>query len=102
MTLNTPVKAIEPQTAEELGNNIFENMKAKILHVLSIYPRISPTMLQVGIGTGISPDVWHPVLEHLIVDGFVEKIQVRAGTPKGRDQVYTIIALKSPEAPATA
>ena len=51
-------------------------------------------MLQVGIGTGISPDIWHPILERLIMDGLVDKKQVRVMTPKGRDQVYTIISLR--------
>ena len=93
MALETSIAPAEALTIEEIGTSIADAMRIKILHVLSIYPKISATMLQVGIGTGISPDIWHPILERLIIDGLVDKKQVRVMTPKGRDQVYTIISL---------
>lgn len=89
------VSSLEPvEDSATFGENVQEMVKAKILHTLHIYPKLSMTMLQVGIGTGISPDIWHPVLEQLIVGGTVDKRQITAKTPKGRDQVYTIVELK--------
>lgn len=66
-------------------------IKDKILHALRIWPMISPSMLQVGIGTAIMPKLWHPILEQLISEGKVERYEVRAHTPAGRDQTYVIL-----------
>jgi hypothetical protein len=96
--LDNSIVQTNTATNEEIGADIFTSMKDKIIHVLTIYPKVSPTMLQVGIGTGISPDIWHPVIERLMIDGIVEKTQVSSPTPKGRSQVYTIISLKAKEA----
>lgn len=73
------------------------DIRERILFTLSIYPKVSPTMLQVALGTSTRPAVWHPVLNQLIEDGLVDRTQVRPPTPapSGRDQVYTIIQLKS-------
>lgn len=68
-------------------------VREKIVHVLSIYPCISPTMLQLGIGTGLPPDLWHPVLDAMLKENSVSKTQVRAIAPSGRDQVYTRLQL---------
>lgn len=65
----------------------------KILHCLSIYPQISPSMLVVGIGTAFPTAMWTPVLERLIMEGKVDKTQVQAETPSGRMNVYTILSL---------
>jgi hypothetical protein len=82
-------------SSAKYGADIEREISSKITHILSIYPRLSPTMLQVGIGTGISPSIWHPVLEGLIERGKVDKTQVMSQSPKGREQTYTIISLKA-------
>lgn len=69
-------------------------IREKILQTLSIYPRISPTMLQVGIGTSITPKMWHPILDSLIEEGLVKREARQApNNVSGRDQTYTIISL---------
>lgn len=71
-------------------------IREKILQTLSIYPRISPTMLQVGIGTSITPRMWHPILDKLIEEGLVKRDARQApNNISGRDQTYTIISLAS-------
>lgn len=66
----------------------------RIRHTLRIYPRISPSMLQVGIGTALTPSLWRPVYERMKEDGEIEEQTVQAQTPTGRIQVYTVISLK--------
>lgn len=61
----------------------------KILHTLSIYPILSATMLQVGIGTSISPTMWRPILEQLVRDGKITRTVYQDETPGGRSQTYT-------------
>lgn len=70
-----------------------EVIRKKIVHILGIYPKLSMSMLQVGIGTGLAPPLWHPVLDNLLLDGVVEKKQFTIQSPSGRNQVYTILSL---------
>jgi hypothetical protein len=86
----TIVLAEEPS----LGDNAEDHIRRRILHALSIYPKLSPSMLQVGIGTGLPPKLWHVVLETMVERGEVDRRQVKETNPTtGRDQVYTIISL---------
>lgn len=84
----------DEETLMEL-NTARRILREKILHTLKIYTRLSPSMLQVGIGTAISPKLWHPVLEQLINQGEVEREEIHAKSHVGRDQVYTVLHLKS-------
>lgn len=68
-------------------------VRAKIRHVLSIFPKLSPSMLQVGIGTGIPPRFWKPIFKQMIAEGIVEVKQASFLTPNGRDQTYKIVSL---------
>src|SRR5260370_32502321 len=76
-----------PHTNEGLGDTTAEMIRQRILHVLSIYPKLSPSMLQVGIGTGMPPTLWRPILEQLVKDGAVDRYQLSATHPVSkRDQ----------------
>lgn len=77
-------------TAEMTNDQFIEE---KILHILRIYPKLSSSMLQVAIGTGLSPQLWHPVFEKMVLNGTLEKRQIIETTPKGRNQTYTIISI---------
>lgn len=70
-----------------------ESIRERILHVLSVYPIISPTMLQVGLGTNIQAASWRPVLEELIAEGTVKQGTRVVKTPSGRHYTYTRIQL---------
>ncbi len=72
-----------------------QTMRAKILHCLSIWPYLNPSMLQVGIGTAVSPRIWHPVRDQLIREGLIVQEEIRTRSHVGRDQVYTILRLKT-------
>ena len=80
----------------EAAIDYIAEIRERILFTLAIYPKLSPTMLQVSLGTSTRPSIWHPVLNKLIEDGLVDRIQIRPPTPapSGRDQVFTVIQLK--------
>lgn len=79
-------------TDEELGSIAEDMIRQRILHTLWIYPKLSPSMLQIGIGTGFPPALWHPVLERMIDNGEVIRSQTQATNPVSkRDQTYTIL-----------
>lgn len=70
-----------------------QELRDKILHLLSIYPVVSPTMLQGGVGPYVKPAIWRPILRDLIEEGKVVETQQSMMTPKGRYNTYTKIML---------
>lgn len=79
----------------EVVSTADEHIRQRIAHTLSIYPQLSMSMLQVGIGTAFPGILWHPVLEAMIVSGEVIRETVQANNPvTGRDQTYTILRLR--------
>ena len=69
------------------------DIKAKILHLLGIYPVVSPTMLQGGLGPSLKPKLWRPALTELITEGHVIQEQESRETHLGRYNMYTLIRL---------
>ena len=72
-------------------------MQERILHCLSIYPILSPSMLQVGIGTNCSPQQWKPILRDLIEKGIVIETTKEKKTLTGRFFGYTKLYLAEHE-----
>lgn len=70
-----------------------EIVKEKILHILKVYPGISETMLQMGIGPAVKPDVWRPLLEVMIHDGEVQRRTLHLKAPSNRHNRYTKLEL---------
>lgn len=70
-----------------------EYIRGRIIHVLTIYPGISSSMLQVGIGTALGPKLWHPVMDRLKASGRVVETEIMAQAPNGRDLTYKHLTL---------
>jgi hypothetical protein len=70
-----------------------QEIKAKILKVLEIYPRISPSMLQIGIGPQYKAEAWRPVLEALVSEGLVAQDDIADFSVTGRYQLYKVLHL---------
>ncbi len=83
---------MEPKTdsLEEIVDGVIET---KILHLLKIYPIISPTMLQSGLGPSTKPAQWRPVLSRLIVSGAVIETHEDIQTPSDRYNTYSKLSL---------
>ncbi len=71
----------------------------KILHILGIYPIISPTMLQGGLGPQIKPAQWRPILTALIKSGKVMETQRPMQTHQERFNTYALLHLSETELP---
>ncbi len=65
----------------------------RILHLLHIYPIISPTMLQGGLGPYVKPKNWRPVLAKLVEEGKVVESQESLQTPSNRYNTYSKLSL---------
>lgn len=72
------------------GNNVIKN---KILYVLWLYPKISMSMLQVGIGTALAPALWKPILNKLLEDEVVIQDTQSFNTPTGRQQSHSFLSI---------
>ncbi len=70
-----------------------EEIEAKIIHQLKIYPIISPTMLQGALGPSLKPSLWRPVLMGLIERGIVREEQETLLTPAERYNNYIKLSL---------
>jgi len=81
------------EEVEVVESNTPEALRVKILHLLSIYPIISPTMLQGGLGPAKKPILWRPVLEQLKEEGLVVETQESMLTPTERYNTYTKLSL---------
>lgn len=68
-------------------------VRKRITFVLEMYPKLSYTMLQVGLGTAYKPLYWRPELQAMIADGTVRQWEEMRVGPTGRYNVYTFIAL---------
>lgn len=75
-------------TIEEL-----QEAREKILHLLSIYPVISPTMLQSGLGPTAKPAIWRVALEQLKDEKLVTEYYESRSTIHGRHNTYTKLSL---------
>lgn len=68
-------------------------IETRILHLLKIYPIISPTMLQSGLGPSTKPAQWRPVLVDLLARGKVIEESQSMQTPSERYNTYTKLSL---------
>jgi hypothetical protein len=75
-------------TAEEL-------YRAKIQHILTVYPQLSPMHLQISLGTSTPASIWKPILNAMIREGVVKEEVVPFETPSKRSQNYTRLSLAS-------
>lgn len=71
-----------------------KDIEAKIQHLLKIYPAVSPSMMQVGLGPSLPSKIWKPVLRDLIERGLVKEDVFMHMTSTGRSQAYTVLSLK--------
>jgi hypothetical protein len=81
------------QEATGAANQECEDVRKRIMHVLTIYHEISPAMLQVGIGNMVSPRLWRPELKKLVDHGIVRQEEVTRQSPTGRYRRYTRLSL---------
>lgn len=68
----------------------------KILHLLRIYPRISPSMMQIGIGSSLPVSIWRPILSRLIEEGKIREDFIVSPSSTGRQQSHTVLSLAEP------
>lgn len=91
--IDLEVEEPEGPVGEVLESANDKLIRAKIVHILGIYTKLSPSMLQVGVGTNLQPRVWKPILTRMFEDGTLKLESMSSESPGGRSQVYTIISL---------
>lgn len=79
-----------PNTSKLTGSD--RVIADRILHILESFPKVSPSMLQISLGSGIPTELWKPILDTLISQGDVFRYQRTVQSPSGRAQVITVIS----------
>ena len=78
---------------EEMNSDEFESIAARIKYILERYPRLSPTMLQAGLGPQTKSEQWRPVLEDMIANGIIKQETHTGKSPAGRYNDYQVLSL---------
>ena len=73
--------------------SVMSTIRLKIIAVLKIYPKISPSMLQCGIGSSLPATLWRPVLQEMVDAAEVEINHEVHLSGNGRSTSYAIISL---------
>lgn len=99
MNVISPPSILQPQETEVepklKATEDPELIREKILFTLKIYPYLSASMLQIGIGPSTPSKLIHHELDQLIEAGLVTQDFIVKKTPTGRTNTYTIIRLTS-------
>lgn len=85
---------MQAQLQEDLPPTVVEaeeKIRQRIVHILRVYPAVSPSMLQISMHQ--KAHEWKPILEHMIADDYVYRTVVMSDTPEGRLQNYTVLRL---------
>lgn len=83
---------------KESAEQAAKAIEDRILHILDCFPKVSPSMLQISLGSGVPTSLWHGVLDKLIADERLYRYKVARMTPAGRQQIQTVISIDPPEA----
>lgn len=78
---------------DQIGASAEELYRKKILHILDVYPKLSPSHVQISIGTAVPSSIWKPVLDKLVEEGSVILSTISKEAPTGRQQNYVILSL---------
>lgn len=65
----------------------------RIIYTLTIYPCLTHSMIQVGLGNRYQPKDWRPVLEALVQSGIIIRSDISIVSPLGRYQRHTRLQL---------
>lgn len=65
----------------------------RIISVLTVYPVLNVSMLQIAIGSSIPKVLWEPALQELISAGKVIKDTVSIENPHGRTRTVPTLKL---------
>lgn len=76
-----------------LETPLIDGIKSRITRVLEVYPKISPSMLQIALGTGVLAATWRPILDEMIEEKIVKRSHVQIDDVGGRSRSYTVLSL---------
>lgn len=76
-----------------MSSSTDEVIESRIVELLMVYPSISPTMLQAGLGPSLSPDIWRPVFQNLIEKGVVIQRAELPPMNMRRNRPYSVVEL---------
>lgn len=73
------------------------SLREQLKHLFSIYPILSPTMMQALLGSKVRPKDWKPVMEDMITDGTLKRVDLSSKNAWGQLRYYARIKLNQPK-----
>lgn len=70
-------------------------VRERIITLLSIYPTISPSMLQIGLGSSLPTLVWRPVFDEMVSAGEIVEGLIEGPPTDSRQRPFKTVALAS-------
>ena len=68
-------------------------IRDKIYDALTVYPVQSPSMLQTKIGAALPGSLWKPILEKMVNEGIVARINETHTLSSGQERNFTKLSL---------
>lgn len=94
MSRTSRVEDITFGSEDEGQDDQYTSIRARIMFVMRIYPRLSASMIQVGIGPHTKPDIWRPILEEMVEEGVLIRKYIPTTTPKGTYRTVSVLELR--------
>lgn len=85
---------VEAVSSSSMAMTGEEAMRMRILKTLEIFPRLTISMMQTGLGPHHPPKFWRPILNSLLREGQVVHLQEQHQNEKGRYRTVTIYTLE--------
>lgn len=70
-----------------------EYIRDRIINLLRVYPKISPTMLSIAMGPQTPAGVWRPIYNDMVKAGELNVETLQQTSAAGRAMQHTIISL---------
>ena len=68
-------------------------VRERIITLLTIYPIISPSMLQIGLGSSLPTLVWRPVFDSMVSAGEIVEDLIEGPSTDSRQRPFKTVAL---------
>lgn len=81
---------------KEINDQAAKAIEDRILHILDYFPKVSPSMLQISLGSGIPTSLWHGILDKLVTEERLYRYKITRISPAGRQQIQTVISIDPP------
>ena len=68
-------------------------VRERIIALLTVYPILSPSMIQIGLGSSLPTFVWRPVFDRMLISGELVEGLVEGPPSDNRQRPFKTVSL---------